>query len=375
MKFQITRGLIVKPQKVVVYGPEGIGKTTFAADFPDPLFIDTEGSTNVYDVARLPAPTSWTMLLDEVREVIKNPTCCKTLVIDTIDWAEQLCVGHVCAKNGKNGIEDFGYGSGYIFVREEFGRFLNLLSDVIEVGINVVLTAHMQMRKFELPNEGGSFDRYELKLGKKTSSQTAPLVKEWADMLLFANYKTIVIAQDKDGKKCKAAGGERVMYTTHHPNWDAKNRQDLPEELPFDFKSIRGCLVYSNTEALQPVLQPVVMQPETLAAPVASVTAIIDTPSGLISVDPALIPVTASGDTVAVQTSKVIPSCVPKALADLMAPEGVTLAEIQKVVAQRGYYPEGTPFENYAEDFVQGCLIGAWPNVFALIKENREIPF
>ena len=87
---------------------------------------------------------------------------------------------------------------------------------MIEVGINVVLTAHMQMRKFELPNEGGSFDRYELKLGKKTSSQTAPLVKEWADMLLFANYKTIVIAQDKDGKKCKAAGGERVMYTTHH---------------------------------------------------------------------------------------------------------------------------------------------------------------
>ena len=123
-------------------------------------------------------------------------------------------------------------------------------------------------------------------------------------MLLFANYKTIVIAQDKDGKKCKAAGGERVMYTTHHPNWDAKNRQDLPEELPFDFKSIRGCLVYSNTEALQPVLQPVVMQPETLAAPVASATAIIDTPSGLISVDPALIPVTASGDTVAVQTPK-----------------------------------------------------------------------
>ena len=246
---------------------------------------------------------------------------------------------------------------------------------MIEVGINVVLTAHMQMRKFELPNEGGSFDRYELKLGKKTSSQTAPLVKEWADMLLFANYKTIVIAQDKDGKKCKAAGGERVMYTTHHPNWDAKNRQDLPEELPFDFKSIRGCLVYSNTEALQPVSQPVVMQSETVVAPVASATAIIDTPSGLISVDPALIPVTASDDIVTVQTSKVIPSCVPKALADLMAPEGVTLAEIQKVVAQRGYYPEGTPFENYAEDFVQGCLIGAWPNVFALIKENRDIPF
>lgn len=353
MKFQISRGLIVKPQKVVVYGPEGIGKTTFAADFPDPLFIDTEGSTNVYDVARLPAPTSWTMLLDEIKEVIKNPSCCKTLVVDTIDWAEQLCVSHICAKSGKNGIEDFGYGNGYIYVKEEFGCFLNLLSDVIEVGINVVLTAHMQMRKFELPNEGGSFDRYELKLGKKTSSQTAPLVKEWADMLLFANYKTIVIAQDKDGRKCKAAGGARVMYTTHHPNWDAKNRQDLAEELPFDFESIRGCLLYSNVVSAEVASPPKHMPPPP---PVESVS-------------------THEEPVVKANQSTPIPSGVPKALADLMAPDNVTLAEIQGVVAQRGYYPLGTPFENYADDFVQGCLIGAWDNVFALVKENRELPF
>lgn len=359
MKFQITRGLIVKPQKVVVYGPEGIGKTTFAADFPDPLFIDTEGSTNVYDVARLPAPTSWVMMLDEIREVIKNPTCCKTLVIDTIDWAEQLCVSHICAKNGKNGIEEFGYGNGYIFVKEEFGRFLNLLSDVIEVGINVVLTAHMQMRKFELPNEGGSFDRYELKLGKKTSSQTAPLVKEWADMLLFANYKTIVIAQDKDGRKCKAAGGERVMYTTHHPNWDAKNRQDLAEELPFDFKSIRGCLMYSNgiDDGATPEVQP------APAEPVVNEEVIQQTP------------VTVSSEQTTSPDSAPLPSFLPKALVDLMAPEHVTIEEIQTVVAERGYYPQGTPFEKYADDFIQGCLIGAWPNVFDLIKANRELPF
>lgn len=382
MKFQITRGLLVKPQKVVVYGPEGIGKTTFAADFPDPLFIDTEGSTNVYDVARLPSPTSWTMLLDEIREVAKNPTCCKSLVIDTIDWAEQLCVSHICAKHGKAGIEDFGYGNGYIFVKEEFGRFLNLLSDVIEAGINVVLTAHMQMRKFELPNEGGSFDRYELKLGKKTSSQTAPLVKEWADMLLFANYKTIVIAQDKDGKKCKAAGGQRVMYTTHHPNWDAKNRQDLPEELPFDFNSIRGCLVYSNVAVQQSVPEPAVPAPQVVSTPALVVP---DCPKVMAAASMpqpttvTAVPVSSKpAENVTAQPpvpAAAIPGCVPKALADLMAPEGVTLEEVQAVVAERGYYPEGTPFENYADDFVQGCLIGAWANVFELIQANRNLPF
>ena len=364
MKFQITRGLIVKPQKVVVYGPEGIGKTTFAADFPDPLFIDTEGSTNVYDVARLPAPTSWTMLLDEVREVIKNPTCCKTLVIDTIDWAEQLCVGHVCAKNGKNGIEDFGYGSGYIFVREEFGRFLNLLSDVIEVGINVVLTAHMQMRKFELPNEGGSFDRYELKLGKKTSSQTAPLVKEWADMLLFANYKTVV-EKVGDGKnaKSKASGGRRVLYTAHHPCWDAKNRFDLPEEVPFDYASIAACIPGAmSAQAPKPEPQPrsqpeadILPSPQQEAKPVAQ---------------PQPAPLQESSE-----KNVLLSLGVPEKLAALMSANKVSCEELQGVVGKRGYFPEDMPIKDYPADFVEGCLIAAWPQVFQMVLDNRDIPF
>ncbi len=84
----------------------------------------------------------------------------------------------------------------------------------------------------------GAYDRWELKLGKKTSSQTSPLIKEWADMLLFANYKTISVATDDKGKKFKAQGGTRVMYTAHHACWDAKNRYGLPEEVPFEYSSI-----------------------------------------------------------------------------------------------------------------------------------------
>lgn len=208
----------------------GIGKSTFASKFPNPLFIDTEGSTKEIDVSRFEKPTSWTMLMEQIRYVKEHPEVCKTLVVDTIDWAEQMCVEHVCAKHQKDGLESFGYGSGYIYVREEFGRFLNSLEEIVEHGVNVVLTAHAQLRKFEQPDELGAYDRWELKLGKKTASQTSPLVKEWSDALLFANYKTYSIATDKDGKKHKAQGGRRVMYTQHHPCWDAKNRYGLPEK-------------------------------------------------------------------------------------------------------------------------------------------------
>ena len=87
-------------------------------------------------------------------------------------------------------------------------------------GVHVVLTAHAMMRKFEQPDEMGAYDRWELKLQKKTSA----LVKEWSDLLLFANYKTLSVATDEKGKKFKAQGGRRVIYTSHHPCWDAKNR-------------------------------------------------------------------------------------------------------------------------------------------------------
>ena len=83
----ITSGKIVTAQKVVIYGPEGIGKSTIASKFPDPVFSDTEGSTKHMDIRRFDTPTSWSMLLDQVKYVINNPSICSTYVVDTIDWA------------------------------------------------------------------------------------------------------------------------------------------------------------------------------------------------------------------------------------------------------------------------------------------------
>ena len=118
----IMKGIQNKPLKIVVYGPEGIGKTTFASRFPDPLFIDTEGSTARMDVARTETPSSLAMLTAQLTEIRDTPPAgFKTLVLDTIDWAERLCIRAVCEKAGKSGIEDFGYGKGYSYVFEEMG--------------------------------------------------------------------------------------------------------------------------------------------------------------------------------------------------------------------------------------------------------------
>lgn len=240
----ITKGKVESAKKVVIYGPEGIGKSTLASRFPNPVFIDTEGSTKELDVARYPAPTSWNDIITAVEDCAAEAPC-KTLVIDTADWAEQFCVKAVCQKNGVGGIEDFGYGKGYVYLTEEFSKLLKACDKCIEAGINVVFTAHAMMRKFEQPDEMGAYDRWEMKLTRKT----APLLKEWADMVLFCNYKTDVIT-DQNTKSKKATGGRRVMYTSHHPCWDAKNRYSLPDQMEMSFDGIAH--LFSNAKQPEP---------------------------------------------------------------------------------------------------------------------------
>jgi hypothetical protein len=378
---EITKGRIQGAKKIVVYGPEGIGKSTFASKFPEPVFIDTEGSTKSMDVARLPRPTSWTLLLEEIKYVKDNPSTCKTLVIDTIDWAEQLCVEHVCATHHKTGIEDFGYGNGYVYTKEEFGRFLNRLEDVVESGINVVLLAHAQIRKFEQPDELGAYDRWELKLGKKTSSQTSPLVKEWADMLLFANYKTYSIATDDKGKKHKAQGGKRVMYTQHHPCWDAKNRYDLPDECDFDYNVI--AYIIQNASTNHTVAEKSIVEKDFMDIP-KEIDEKVDFNTGEKipeeKREPVKEPVEYKQQELDISKSEVfhLNDYIPKALQDLMYPNLVSEEEIMEAVYKRGFFPRGTPFQNLPKEFIDGCLIGAWPQVLGVIKEirsNYQTPF
>ena len=366
----ITRGIQNKPIKAVIYGPEGIGKTTFAAQFPDPLFVDVEGSTTRMDVARTDTPTSLAMLLGILTEIRDHNPGCKTVVIDTADWAERLCIKTVCDKYKKTGIEEFGYGKGYTYVYEEFGGILNLLNDIADRGVNVVLTAHAAIRKFEQPDEMGSYDRWELKMINSPKCNVCAMIKEWADLVLFANYKTYAVAADKDGKKMKARGGERVMYTAHNPCWDAKNRFGLAPELPFDFGQIAH--IFRQTVPVSNMQQPTA---SANSAPVQQTAPPEPTKPALAADASKDIGSLDEFQPIGEDPCAEIPDGIPPALADLMRQNNVTESEIQLAVGMRGYFPENMPIADYPPDFVQGVLIGAWAQVFGMIQENRKLPF
>lgn len=228
---KITEGKINTPIKCVVYGAEGIGKSTLASKMPGAVFFDLEGGTNRLDVKRVSTRfTSVDEIITAMAEVVGMGV--QTIVIDTLDALDLIIIKAVCKKYGKDGIESFGYGKGYTYVAEEMKRFLDACDGVISRGVNVTLLAHAKITKFEQPDEMGAYDRWSLKLTKTS----APLVKEWADLLLFCNFKTTVVKTDENKKK--VIGGERVMYSTHHSCWDAKNRFDLPSEMPLSFDSI-----------------------------------------------------------------------------------------------------------------------------------------
>jgi len=364
---KIIRGPVPSAQRVVIYGPEGVGKTTLASKFPNPLFIDTENGTFHLDVARMERPSSWAMMMQQVEYVRNNPGICDTLVIDTIDWAESVAIDHLCAKDNVKSIEFVagGYGKGYTRLTETLGSLLNLLNDVIETGTHVVLTAHAQTTKFEEPGESGAYDKWALKLLKRNM----PLTKEWADMVLFANFKTFVVNTDGKGvEKGRniATGGKRVMYTSHNPAWDAKNRHGLPAEIDMDYEAIAHCFLPREKLALATSTPAPTPQPEAQPKPAPEPA---PEPTSQLATETESVPAEQPPEDTDLESQG-----VPKALADLMRTNNVTVEDIQRTVADRGYFPLDTPIANYPSDFVEGVLIGAWEQVYESIEKNKA-PF
>ena len=385
MAFSITSGRIPGAKKIVIYGPEGIGKSTLASQFPDPVFIDTEDSTKDMNVKRLDKPSSWQMLLDEVRIIRDNPTLCKTLVLDTADWAEQMEIDDLLKTNQKNGIEDFGYGKGYTYSAERFGKLLNLLTEVSERGVHIVMTAHAQLRKVELPEEMGAYDHWEM----KTSKKVAPLIREWADAVLFLNYKVNVINIDNQGAakgKNKAQGGRRVIHTNHTPFWDAKNRYGMPDELPLEYESIAPLFADQplpvtlpiEKEAEPPKPQPK-SQPASASAPAPKADKKDEKKTGApVAESKPVIPEglqemrryeeTPFPD----EKNKEPDPRIPKALRDLMIADKIDEWEIQHVASARGYMTADTKVADYPDDFLKGWCIGFWPQLKAAIMDMRK---
>lgn len=232
MALKIVRGRQRSHVRAVIYGTEGIGKSTLASQFPTPLVLDTEDGTRHLDVARVSCP-DWATLEGALHELARDAQGFETVVIDSVDWAERAMIEQILRTSGKKSIEDFGFGKGYTLVAERIGRFLQLADDLVARGLHVVLVAHAQVKRTSPPDMQDGFDRYELKLTK----QTAPIVKEWSDLLLFATYKTSIV-EGADGRKKAAGGKERVMYAERSAAWDAKNRFGLPAVMPMCIGSL-----------------------------------------------------------------------------------------------------------------------------------------
>lgn len=225
-----------KPNGVIgiIYGPEGIGKTTLAAALDRPLFFDAEKGAHGMKVARLDEELTYTNMMKVMQELIGDSNGYNTFVIDTADAVETKFLADFCRDNKWNSIEDPGYGKGYSMFAELYCKFLEKCRALAESGMNVVIVAHADVKKFEMPDERGSYDRWQLKLSKQDAAKT----KECADFIVFVNYRTNIVAADKKAGETKshATGGRRWCYTSHTPAFDAKCRVflDLPEECSLD---------------------------------------------------------------------------------------------------------------------------------------------
>lgn len=344
----IIKGITNMPKKVVIYGPEGIGKSTFASKFPAPVFIDTEGSTKYMDISRFENTNEWQDIFDQIDDAVADGSY-KTIIVDTADWAELMCIKAVCRKKGVDGVEDIGYGKGYTYTAEEFKKLLDKLEECTYKGFNVVMTAHAMMRKFEQPEEAGSYDRWEMKLSKKA----APMVKEWADMLLFANYQTLVV-EDSKTKTKKAQGGSRVMYATHHPCWDAKNRFGLPDKMDFTYDAIRHIIEGAPKNAAESVKKET---PKRERKPDPKVEAFIPKENEPEEIE--FKPTTAYED-----------------LKVLMNKAKISDEEVQAAVVSKQLQPNELEVKDYPEEFIREFLIAKFEGFSRYIEKNfKGVPF
>ena len=231
---EVKKGKIELPHLILLYGPDGVGKSTFAADAPNPIFMGTEKGTANLDVARGPTPKSFDDVIKGIDELTNEKHDFETLAIDSLDWLEPMVWDQVCKEANAANIEDVGggYGKGYTIANKKWIQMISKLGDLREKrNMNIILIAHSMVRTFQDPTLNAGYDRYQLKLNEKS----AAIFREFVDTVLFANYETFA-RKEKGNMKSKAEGdGARVVHTERRPAFDAKNRLGLPFQMPLSW--------------------------------------------------------------------------------------------------------------------------------------------
>lgn len=233
---QVMSGKTPAPRRVMLYGVQGVGKSTWAACAPKPIFLQTEDGLGEIDCDKLPLSTTYDGSMKALSALYMEPHSYQTVVVDSLDWLERLIWVEVCRKRNVESIEDIGYAKGYVFAITQWREFLEGLSALRnDKGMTVVLIAHARIERFENP-ETESYDRYVPRLHKLA----AAVVQEWCDEVFFASYKVYTKQTEEGFNRKRAQGigtGERIIRTQERPAHVAKNRLNLPEELPLDWNA------------------------------------------------------------------------------------------------------------------------------------------
>lgn len=233
----IKTGLVNRAQKLVIYGPNGVGKTTLAAQFPSTVVLDLEDGSTHQELARIQTPTE-DSFFEALRVLGSEQHSFRTLVIDSIDVAEKYVRERVLKRHHMKNIEDFGYGRGWVYLREEFDAFLSgCLDSFVRRGMHVIAIGHSTVKRVQPPGLSDAYDRFELKLDSVNSAK----LKEWSDALLFLSWD-VRISENAEGRIRGVGGKERIIYTTHCAAFDAKNRVGLPEKLKCEFAALEPLL-------------------------------------------------------------------------------------------------------------------------------------
>ena len=217
--------------RIMVYGVEGIGKSTFCASAPTPIYILTEDGLGSLKVDHFPLATSFADVMDAIASLYKENHAFETVVIDSLDWLEAIIQREI---EQKYDAKDLAYGKGSLIAAERWREILDGLNALRnDKGMAVILIAHTTIKRFDSP-EVEPYDRYQPKLQERSNA----VVREWSDAVLFANYKTIVKKDDVGFNQTNNRGistGERLLFTSERPAYMAKNRYNMPESIPLSW--------------------------------------------------------------------------------------------------------------------------------------------
>ena len=200
----IQSGREKRPPRIMIYGSEGIGKSTLAASAPNPIFIQTEDGLGEINCHKFPLAKSLAEVLAELTAIRDEPHEYRTVVIDSADWLERLIFDEVCREFGVRNIEkaDGGYGRGYTHALTHWRKVIAVLQEIRDRrDMIAVLVAHAKVERFEDPENAGFSGEHAI---------AAPIGAE---------------------------GGERMIRTVGSPACIAKNRYGLPAELPLSWRA------------------------------------------------------------------------------------------------------------------------------------------